>query len=159
MEEGREARLRAAVGPRADFYLDRWKKMDETGRRASWNWAACLLNVFWFAYRKMWVPMLAMGLVYLVATPLIDPANPTQLRIVMFTLVGLSFLTGTFGNWLYRRQVEQLIARTPAVDDEAARAALNEKGGTSLAAAIGAFVGLTVLSLVAGMIPALLAQP
>ena len=159
MDEGREARLRAAVGPRADHYLGQWKKMDETGRRASWNWAACLLNVFWFAYRKMWVPMLAMGLLYLVATPLIDPADPTQLRIVMFTLVGLSFLTGTFGNWLYRRQVEQLVARTAAVDDEASRAALKAKGGTSVAAAIGAFVGLTVLSLVAGMIPALLAQP
>lgn len=154
-----EPRLRAAIGPRADHYLRRWAAMDEAGGKASWNWAACLLNVFWFAYRKMWVPMLAMGVAYLVATPLIDPADRTQLRIVMFTLVGLSFLTGTFGNWLYRRHVERLVARTTAGDAEAARAELSAKGGTSLAAAIGAFMGLTLLSLVAGMIPALLAQP
>ena len=159
MDEGRETRLRAAIGPRAEHYLQRWAAMDMSGKKASWNWAACLLNVFWFAYRKMWVPMLAMGLAYLVATPLIDPANRTQLRIVMFTLVGLSFLTGTFGNWLYRRHVERLVARTAAGDDEAARTALSQKGGTSLAAAIVAFIGLTVLSLLAGMIPALLAQP
>ena len=29
--------------------------------RSSWNWAACLANVFWFAYRKMWLPLAAMA--------------------------------------------------------------------------------------------------
>ena len=105
MDEDREARLRAAIGPRADFYLKRWAAMDASGRKTSWNWAACLLSVFWFAYRKLWWPMLAMGLAYVVATPLIDPADRTLLRAVMFTLVGLSFLAGGFGNWLYRRRV------------------------------------------------------
>ena len=153
-----EERLRAAIGPRADYYLRRWREMDEKGRKVSWNWAACLLNTFWFAYRKMWGPMAAMGLAILVATPFMDPGNKNLLRIILFSLVGLSFLSGTFGNWLYRRQVERRLAETAAMDDAAARAELEAKGGVSLAAAIGAFIGFTILSMVAGMIPALLAQ-
>jgi len=153
-----EERLSAAIGPRADLYLRRWREMDEKGRKLSWNWAACLLNTFWFAYRKMWAPMLAMGLAVLVATPFMDPANKNLLRIILFSLVGLSFLSGGFGNWLYRRQVEGRIAETAAMDEAAARAELEAKGGVSLAAAIAAFVGLTILSMIAGMIPALLAQ-
>jgi len=154
-----EERLRAAIGPRADLYLRRWRAMDEKGGKASWNWAACLLNTFWFAYRKMWGPMLAMGLALVAAAPFMDPGNKTLLRILMFSLVGLSFLSGTFGNWLYRRQIERRLAETAAMDDAAARAELEKKGGVSLAAAIGACVLLTILSMAAGMIPALLARP
>jgi hypothetical protein len=153
-----EERLRAAIGPRADYYLRRWREMDEKGGKGSWNWAACLFNTFWFAYRKMWGPMLAMGLPFVVATPFMDPTNKNLLRLILFSLVGLSFLSGTYGNWLYRRQVERRLAATAAMDDAVARAALGAKGGVSLAAGIGAFVGLTILSMIAGMIPALLAR-
>ena len=50
-----EERLRAAIGPRADYYLRRWREMDEQRRTVSWNWAACLLNLYWFVFRKMWL--------------------------------------------------------------------------------------------------------
>ena len=55
---------RAAIGPNADL-LSRPLAADgrRRARRCSWNWAACLANLFWFAYRKMWVPMAAMGFV------------------------------------------------------------------------------------------------
>src|SRR3954449_9643537 len=96
-----EERLGAAIGPRADYYLRRWRAMDEKGKSYDWNWAACLLNVFWFAYRKMWGPMVAMGLVYVVASPLIDPANRMLIKIVVVVVIGLSFVTGSFGNRLY----------------------------------------------------------
>ena len=49
-----EERLRAAIGPRADYYLRRWREMDAAGKSVSWNWAACFANMFWLAYRKMW---------------------------------------------------------------------------------------------------------
>ena len=80
---------------------------------------------------------------------LVDPNVDNRTRRVR-----LSFLAGGFGNWLYRRRVERLVA-DPAAD----RAQLAAQGGVSLAAAIGAFVGLTVLSLLAGMVPALLSPP
>jgi len=145
-----EEQLRAAIGPRADYYLRHWAAMDAKGKSYDWNWAACFLNVFWFAYRKMWGPMIAMGLVYVVASPLLDPTNRLLLKIVAAVLIGLSFVTGSFGNRLYRARVTRIVAESAGSDEAAAR------GGVSLAAALGCVVGLTVLSALAGMVPALL---
>jgi hypothetical protein len=147
-----EERLRAAIGPRADYYLHRWRVMDASGKSYSWNWAACLLNVFWFAYRKMWAATTAMALAYVVATPFLDPTNKMAFRAAAFLLIGLSFVTGGFGNFLYRRQIEKLVAGPATLEQ------LRVRGGVSLAAAIAAFVGVTVLSMLAGMVPALLAR-
>jgi hypothetical protein len=153
-----EEPLRAAIGPRADYYLRRWRAMDAKGKSHDWNWAACFLSVFWFAYRKMWGPMAAMGLVYVLTSPLLDPANRMLVKIVVTALIGLSFVTGGYGNHLYRRQVERIVAETAGPDEEAARARAAARGGVSLAAALIAVVGLALLSAVAGMIPALLAH-
>src|SRR3954466_9241942 len=142
-----EERLRAVIGPRAEHYLRKWREMDAKGKAYDWNWAACLLNVFWFAYRKMWGPMVAMGLVYVVTSPFLDPTNRIAIKIVAIILIGLSFVTGALGNRLYRARVTRILAEG---GDAAAR------GGVSLGAAIGAFVGLAVLSAVAGMIPAMI---
>lgn len=147
-----EERLRAAIGPRADYYLRRWRAMGESGKGYSWNWAACLLNVFWFAYRKMWGPTIAMALAYVIASPFLDPTNRLHFRIAALLLVGLSFLTGGFGNLLYRRQIDKLVAGGSTLEQ------LRARGGVSLAAAIAALVGVTVLSMAAGMIPAMLAR-
>jgi hypothetical protein len=153
-----EERLRAVIGPRADYYLRHWRAMDAKGKSHDWNWAACFLNVFWFAYRKMWGPMAAMGLAYVVASPLLDPTNRMLVKIVAVALIGLSFLTGGFGNHLYRKQVARIVAETAGADDDAARAQAAARGGVSLPAALIAVVGLTLLSALAGMIPALLGR-
>jgi len=144
-----EERLRAAIGPRADYYLRRWRQMDESGKSYSWNWPACLLNTFWFAYRKMWAPTIVTALAYLVAAPFLDPTRPMRFRIAALSLVGLSFVTGAFGNLLYRRQAEKLVAGPASLEQ------LRARGGVSLVLAIAAAVVLTVLSMVVGMLPAL----
>jgi len=147
-----EERLRAAIGPRADYYLRRWQAMDAGGKSHSWNWPACLFNVFWFAYRKMWGAMAAMALATIVASAFLDPYNKLYFRIAMFSLIGLSFVTGGFGNFLYRRQVEKLVASGATPEQ------LQARGGVSLAAMFAALVGVIVLSALAGMIPAMLAR-
>jgi len=146
-----EGRLRAVIGPRADFYLSHWRKMDETGKKTSWNWAACFLNVFWFAYRKMWGPMVAMGLLYVVTSPFLDPTHKTLLKIVLVVLVGASFVTGSLGNRLYRARVMRILAATGGADAA-------KRGGVSLGAALAALVVVAVLSAVAGMIPAMMGR-
>lgn len=147
-----EARLRAAIGPRADYYLRHWAAMRAGGKAYDWNWAACLINVFWFAYRKMWGWMAIVALPFLVASPFLDPAHKTAFRIAAFGLVGVSFVTGGFGNAAYRRQIARRVAGQETPEQ------LRESGGVSLGAAIGALVGVTVLSALAGMVPALLAR-
>jgi len=146
-----EERLRAAIGPRADYYLRKWREMDAKGKAYDWNWAACFLNVFWFAYRKMWGPMVAMGLLYVVTSPFLDPTHKTLLKIVLVVLVGASFVTGSLGNRLYRARVMRILAETGGADAA-------KRGGVSLGAAIAALVVVAVLSAVAGMIPAMMGR-
>jgi len=146
-----EERLRAAIGPRADYYLRKWREMDAKGKAYDWNWAACFLNVFWFAYRKMWGPMVAMGLLYVVTSPFLDPTHKTLLKIVLVVLVGASFVTGSLGNRLYRARVMRILAETGGADAA-------KRGGVSLGAALAALVVVAVLSAVAGMIPAMMGR-
>jgi hypothetical protein len=153
-----EERLRAAIGPRADYYLRKWREMDAKGKSYDWNWAACFLNVFWFAYRKMWGPMVAMGLLYVVTSPFLDPTHKTLLKVVLFVLVGSSFVTGSFGNRLYRARVLRILAETGGADADAANAQAAARGGVSLPAALASVVGVVILSAIAGMIPAMLAH-
>ena len=151
-----EERLRAAIGPRAEHYLRRWREMAASGRKASWNWPACLFNVFWFAYRKMWWPMAAMAVLYIVTSPFLDPTHKTAFKIAAVILVGSSFVTGYYGNHLYRGKVEGIVAGTAGLDQEAANAKAAARGGVSVPAAIGAVVVLTLLTTLASMVPALL---
>lgn len=153
-----EERLRPAIGPRADYYLRRWREMEAGGKKVSWNWAACFLNIFWFAYRKMWGPMLAMGVIYLVSSPLMNPSHQTLFKISVLVLIGLSFVTGGYGNWLYRARVERIVAETVGLDADAAAAREAARGGVSLLAALAALIVLSVLGAIAGMIPLLLAH-
>ena len=37
------------------YFLKKWATAEQNKNKESWNWAACLLGVAWFAYRKMWL--------------------------------------------------------------------------------------------------------
>ena len=137
-----EEKWRTAVGPRADQYLERWKRMAERNTVVSWSWAACLANFFWFAYRKMWLPAAGMGVVYLINVAL--AANPDAAGIASLFGIAMTFVTGSFGMHLYRQQTARLVAATAGEPREAALETLRKRGGVSLPALWGA-IGIVVL--------------
>jgi hypothetical protein len=136
-----EEKWRAAIGRNAEYYLRRWRTMDAEGSAIAWNWPACLLNLFWFGYRKIWPAMIAM-MVALVAASLVGAAVGAG-QIAFLLTIGLSFVTGAFGNWLYRRQIARLVADTAALPSAAQLEALKSRGGISIPA-------LAILSLIFG---------
>lgn len=131
-----EERLRAAIGPRADYYLRRWREMDERSRSVSWNWAACFLSLYWFLFRKMWLAA-ALFFVANIVVSLVPGVIPIPSKYVVLMLIGLTFVTGSYGNLLYRRQIEKRVAG-PATLEE-----LRARGGTS-PIALGIALALTV---------------
>ena len=141
-----EEKWRAAVGPKADLYLERWKGMAERNTIVRWSWAACLANFFWFAYRKMWLPAAGMGFVYLLNVAV--AANPGAARIMSLLGIALTFVTGSFGTHLYRQQTARLVASTAGQPREAALETLRKRGGVSLPALWGA-IGIVVLLVLA----------
>jgi len=130
MEGASEQRVRAAVGPRADYYVGRWAAMDASGRTVSWNWAACLANAFWLAWRKMWV-VLVLFILANVAIALAGAAFPLIGRYAHLPMIGLTFVTGAWGNLFYRRKVDRLVADAAGLGEEAALERLRRRGGTS----------------------------
>ena len=143
--------LEKAVGPRAAWYIDRWKRMEEKGSAVSWNWAACFLNLFWFAYRKMWLPMFGVLLAILVLS-VIGAASPNAGKVSLLLNIAITFVTGTYGNHLYRRQTLRLIAETSALARPAQIEALASRGGVSKAAvwvSIGLVAAITLLLVLA----------
>lgn len=148
-----EGRLRAAVGPNADHYLPRWQQMRANGGRFSWNWAACLANIYWFAWRRMWLPFGVLVGIFLVIG-LIGAADPSLGQATFLASIGVTFLTGAFGNHLYRLHCERLVAATAGMDRDRALESLRRDGGTSKVAlyvTIGATILLVALA-VAGEI-------
>ena len=152
-----EEKWRAAVGPRADLYLERWKETAQRNTAVSWNWAACLANFFWFTYRKMWIPAGAMGAVYLLNVALM--AQPEAAKVVSLLSIGVTFVTGLFGTHLYRLQTAKLVAATAGMDKPAALETLRTRGGVSQPALYGAIGAVVLLVLVAAVVVGQLAAP
>lgn len=135
-----EDRLRAAIGPNAEHYLGRWRAMDAKGNAVSWNWAACLANVFWLAWRKMWLPLAAMAFAILLLGAF-GASDPVLGMITAFVSILLTFVSGAFGNYLYRRQIVAL-----AADPALGQAELEARGGVSKAALIATIATVLVLT-------------
>jgi len=137
-----EARLRAAIGPRADYYLRHWRAMDEKGKGYDWNWAACFLNFYWMIFRKMWLALVLFILAN-IAVSLVGVAVPALDKYTFVLMILLTFVTGSYGNRFYRRQTEKLVARDLSVEQ------LAKSGGTSplaLMIALVLTIGLAVLA-------------
>ena len=107
-------RLKAAIGPKAEYYLRRFERID-AGRKAGWNWPAFFLSTAWFSYRGLggWaaVNLLApwLGLILFGFTGEVV-ANLATL-VVLAYLVGFFFLVPIFADELYYRRLKKEIAR------------------------------------------------
>jgi hypothetical protein len=148
-----DALWRAAIGPNADYYLGRWRGMEAKGKTASWNWPACLANIFWLAYRKMWLVLVGFVVASLVIS-LIGSVGPLLARISLLLSIGLTFVTGAFGNHLYRKQTEKLLAETSRGSPEERLKWAGERGGVSVPALVISLVlaGLLAVLLVVAAI-------
>ena len=111
--------------------------MDARRSQVQWNWAACFASLFWFAYRKMWVPVAALALVFVLLAALGVLAKSLPVAIGAGVLaIAAAVASGALGTSFYRRHVGKLVAGTAGLDREAALARLWARGGVSKQAAI-----------------------
>jgi outer membrane biosynthesis protein TonB len=149
---GQEERLAAAIGPNAAWYLERWRRMEANGSSLSWNWPAFLASIFWFAHRKMWLP-LAAGVALFFLASFIAGRGPAFVLPAWLLLLALAALSGAIGNMLYRRQVTALVAKADGLDQPVALAQVRAQGGVSVPGLVSslAIFALLVLSTVVQM--------
>ena len=112
-----------------NFYKRKFKKMDETGKSVSWNWAAFFMGIYWMVYRKMYFKAGAFLLLSMVAsyTPYIG------------SILNLCVLFGiaVYANALYKDHVENSIKKECILFPEKKEEALEKIGGTNLPMTIG----------------------
>lgn len=125
-----QERLEAAIGPNAAYYLARWQAMGASRKQTSWNWAACLASLFWFAYRKMWAPTVILGLVFVALNLLSLLSNGLMVAGGLLSIAALS-ATGALGTAFYRQHVLKLVKQSAPLERDAALAQLRAKGGVS----------------------------
>jgi hypothetical protein len=143
-------RLSAAIGPNAPWYLERWRRMDARRSQVQWNWAACFASLFWFAYRKMWVPVAALALFFVLLAVLAVLARSLPVTIGAGVLaIAAAVASGLLGTSFYRRHAGKLVAGTAGLDREAALARLWARGGVSRQAAI---VTVAIAAVAAGLL-------
>ncbi len=132
-----EELVRAAIGPRAAYYLEKFEKFEREGDGwvATWNWPAFFFSSAWFAYRRMsgrsWLNFF-LPLPFVVL--MLDHAMGNELRLLIGTAyLALAFVAiPLYANQLYYKHLQRLIARAAApTGDEKAKERLRPPSFTS----------------------------
>ncbi len=133
------------VGRNASYYREKWKKYHEKpGFAASFNLAACLSQVVWLAYRRLYVPLF-WAVVILVADVLLWMYVEDKQLVSenlstawsWFAVITLLVVFGYFSNYWYWRKFLEVERQAAALlpDRNAQLRFIRSKGGTSLVAA------------------------
>lgn len=142
------------VGPNADYYLEKFKKMGTPRSpkfRLSWHWPALFVFFFWALYRKMW---LWAAVNYTCTLLLVIFTTPSPLWL------GFSLLWPVSANYLYYRHAASHVRRVRAIEDEEeSERYFNKTGGVSkLAMWIGIAVTFAASVITSNMIATRLLQ-
>lgn len=134
-------RITAFVGPNADYYRHQWLALEEKqGYTASFNIAACLLQVFWLAYRKLYLLLFLFMALMLLDVSLVLYVEHFQLvpegvlaawnAVVAILLLAVP---GFFGNYWYWRKFRKVLRQAEAEppEEQSTQAVLASKGGTN----------------------------
>ena len=87
------------VGPKADYYLPKFRQLKAQGKNTSWNWAAFLVPSYWMLYRKMYL----YGAIAAVIEVLCSAIGSLLLWLLV---VGACVAMGIFANFIYMKDLE-----------------------------------------------------
>lgn len=115
-----------------EFYEEKFKKMNKTGKSESWNWAAFFLGIYWMVYRKMYFKAGAFFILSLVAS-----STPYIGGILNFAvLVGI----GIYANALYMDHIDGNIEKVKTLFSDNKEVIIKKIGGTNLPLALGLYI-------------------
>lgn len=99
--EPRDEALHEFIGPNDDYYFYKWGLRDGGEiKKHSWNWAAFFLSTFWLGYRKMYLPVFVLLIIFLIIDAVMYAADLSD-SLDYAVGLGIWIATGMFGNYLY----------------------------------------------------------
>jgi hypothetical protein len=129
------------VSRNTTYYLKIFRDYDNDGMKESWNWAAALFGVGWFAYRKMYKTARAFFflIIAIETVQIIIIANSIFFPISVILELALFLYFGATGNHKYYLHVNRKITEIKGWEDKNAFLIdwYTKIGGTSIFSAIG----------------------
>jgi len=133
------------VRDKVDYYMDKFSKIQMSGDKVSWNWAAFLFTSYWLIYRKMYKLFAIVAALEI----FIIPAVAELVTPLGYLTFATNILLGLFGNYLYMNNIDQLIDNEPAGDMMAVTDYQNKNGGTTYYV----WIYLGVAALISSLLP------
>lgn len=124
-----------------EFYEKKFRKMENTGKSRSWNWAAFFMGIYWMIYRKMYFKAGAFFILSLVASH--TPYIGWILNLAI--LVGI----GVYANALYLDHIEEYMQKAKELVPDYKDIIAMKKGGTNLPLALGMYIIQSLLTAIA----------
>lgn len=132
------------------YYARKWERIDKGG--LTFNFVAFFFSIGWLGYRKMYVPVVMIGLLFLMNDILyiFFELNNIIALIDKYIGMGVNVIVGMFGNDIYKWHTEK---KVQAIKEKATSPAekvtlLTKKGGTSLLGILKALLILIAVYIV-----------
>ena len=125
------------------YYMEKFKTMEKTSDKKSWNWSAFLCTSYWMFYRKMYVE----GIIYIVGNTILSliPFIGWILSLAAWVCVGL------FGNAFYYEHIKKKFVEISCSDSSMREMLIQKKGGTNIILPIVLLIISIVIGLICGI--------
>lgn len=108
-----------------EYYIPKFKEMQEFEKSTSWNWASFFLTSNWLFYRKMYgygVGLILANIIF------------AFIPFLGFILnIGTCVACGLYGNSLYLKHIQKQLGSVEGLKEDIKHRVLLSKGGTNLA--------------------------
>lgn len=108
-----------------DYYINKFKDIQELYKSTSWNWAAFFFNSWWFLYRKMY----AIGFGIIIANIVIGAVIP---YLSLLASIAVAVISGLYGNIAYLKHIQKQLDSFKNMDESTKQRLILNKGGVNI---------------------------
>ena len=113
------------IQKRVEYYIPKFKEIQELYKTTSWNWAAFFFNSWWFLYRKMYV----IGFGIILADIVIGSIIPSLSFLINIVI---AIISGLYGNIVYLKHIQKELEPLNNMDEDIKQRLILNKGGVNI---------------------------
>lgn len=136
------------IQTKVEYYIPKFKEIQELYKSTSWNWAAFFFNSWWFLYRKMYT----IGFGIIIGEMILGAIIPSLSLLIN---ICVAVVSGLYGNIVYLKHIQQELDGMNNMDTDIKERMIIGKGGVNRVIIIVAIVVL-VFFLFIGVLGALM---
>lgn len=113
------------IQKKAEYYIPKFKEIQESYKSTSWNWAAFFFNSWWFLYRKMY----AIGFGIIITDIVIGSVIP---YLSLVASIAIAVISGLYGNIAYLKHIQKQLDSFRNMDKDTKQRLILNKGGVNI---------------------------